>query len=76
MISSEKERLVIQGFRVNLRKLSTYSTVVEGISVKLLKVMAHRDNLKILTGDIGNTFLQAPTKEKVYTKCEKIWGDK
>jgi hypothetical protein len=70
-----KARLVIQGFKVDPRDLSTRSTVVKGISVRLLDVIAHRDNLSILTGDIGNAFIQAPTQEKVYTICGKEWGD-
>ena len=71
-----KARLVIQGFKVDPRDLSTRSTVVKGISVRLLDVIAHRDKLRILTGDIGNAFIQAPTKEKVYTVCKgKEWGE-
>ena len=48
--------------------------MVKGISVHLLNVIAHCNNLKILTGDIGKTFIQAPTKEKVYTKCGVEWS--
>ena len=69
-----KARLVIKGFRVNPRELSTRSTVVKNISVRLLDVIAHRDGLRILTGDIGNAFIQAKTKEKVFTRCGDEWG--
>ena len=51
------------------------STVVKGILVRLLDVIAHRDNLKVLCGDIGNAFLQAYTKEKVFTKCGPELGE-
>ena len=71
-----KARLVIQGFKVNPRNLMTKASMVKGISVRLLDVIAHCDNLKILCGDIGNAFLQAPTKEKVYTTCNgPEWGE-
>ena len=43
--------------------------------VRLLDIIAHRDNLKILCGDIGNAFIQACTKEKVYTHCGNYWGE-
>ena len=52
-----KARLVIQGFTIDPRDLETRSTVVKGISVRLLDVITHRDNLKILTGDVGNAFI-------------------
>ena len=70
-----KARLVIQGFKVDPRDLSTRSTVVKGVSVRLLDVIAHRDNLKTLCGDIGNAFIQAKTLEKVYTICGPEFGE-
>lgn len=71
-----KARLVIQGFKVNPRILMTKASMVKGISVRLLDVIAHRDNLINFCGDISNAFLQAPTKEKVFTTCDgPEWGD-
>lgn len=70
-----KARLVIQGFKVDPCDLSTHSTVVKGVLVRLLDVIAHQDNHKFLYGDIGNAFIQAQTQEKVYTICGKEWGD-
>ena len=70
-----KARLVIQGFRVDPKDLSTRSTVVQGISVRLIDIIAHRDNLQLINGDIGNAFLQARTNEKCYTVCENYWGE-
>ena len=66
---------MIQGFRVDPKDLSTKSTVVQGISVRLIDIIAHRDNLQLLNGDIGNAFLQALTKEKCYTICGEEWGE-
>ena len=69
-----KARLVIQGFRVNPKDLSTQSTVVQGISVRLIGIIAHRDDLQLINGNIGNDFLQTKTNEKFYTICEDYWG--
>ena len=38
-----------------------YSTTVKFISVKLLQVIAHKDNLEIMCGDIGNAYVNAYT---------------
>lgn len=72
----QKMRLVIMGNLVDPRGLSTRATVVKGISVRLLSVIAHRDGLTELCGDIGNAFIQATTNEKVYTRCGPAFGDK
>ena len=59
-----KARLVCDGSRVDPRGLSTHATVVKGISVRLLDLIADSQNLKVLCGDIGNAFIQAHTKER------------
>ena len=71
-----KARLVVLGYKVDPRGLSTRATVVKGISVRLLSVIAHRDGLTELCGDIGNAFIQAKTKEKVYTRCGPEFGER
>jgi hypothetical protein len=38
-------------------------------------LIAHSQNLSVLTGDIGNAFIQATTKEKIYTSGQEF-GDK
>ena len=63
-----KARLVCDGSRVDPRGMSTRATVVKTISVRLLDVIASAQNLKVLCGDIGNAFIQATTKEKIYTR--------
>ena len=69
-----KARFVIQGHRVDPRGLSTRATVVKGVSVRLLDVIAHRDKLIMLQGDIGNAFIQAFTSEKCFTRCGPEFG--
>ena len=61
-----KARLVCGGHLVDPRGMSTKSTVVKSISVRLLDLIAHRDNLKILHGDVGNAFITANCLEEVH----------
>ena len=69
-----KARLVCDGSRIDPRGLSTRATVVKGISVRLLDIIAESQSLRILTGDIGNAFIQAKTNEKVFTKVGPEFG--
>ena len=69
-------RLVCDGSQVYPCGLSTKATVVKGISVRLLDIIADFQNLQVLTGDIGNTFIQAHKKEKIYTRCGTEFGDR
>ena len=64
----KKARLVCDGSRVDPGSLNTRATVVRGISVRLLDVIAHHWSKRILTGDIGNAFVQSETEERVFTK--------
>ena len=47
--------------------LSTCATVVEGLSLRLLDVVADAQSIKVLYSDIGIAFIQAHTKEKIFT---------
>ena len=71
-----KARLVCDGSRIDPKGLSTRATVVRGVSVRLLDVIANSQRLSVLCGDIGNAFIQAKTKEKIYTKCGKEFGER
>ena len=37
--------------------------------MRLLDIIANSQNLKFLAGNIGNTFIQAHTKDKINTRC-------
>jgi hypothetical protein len=54
-----KGRLVASGHMGDPMGINSRSTVMKGISVRLSDIIAHRDNLPILCGDIGNTFIMA-----------------
>ena len=71
----QKARLVCDGSRVDPKGLSTRATVVKGISVRLLDLIAHANDLEVKCGDIGNAFIQANTSEKVFTRVGPEFGE-
>ena len=71
-----KARLVCNGKLVDAGDLSTRATVVKTVSVRLLDIIAASQTLTVLTGDIGNAFVQATTNEKVYTRLGKEFGSR
>ena len=71
-----KARLVCDGSRIDPRGLSTRATVVKTISVRLLDLIADAQGHTVLCGDIDNAFIQAKTKEKIYTRVGKEFGDR
>ena len=46
--------------------ISSHLSIVKGTSVQLLDLIARRDKLISLCGDIGNAFITVPCLEKVY----------
>jgi hypothetical protein len=72
----KKARLVAGGHLVDPRGINSRSTVVKGISVRLLDLIAHRDKLTTLCGDIGNAFVTADCLEKVYSRAGPEFGDR
>jgi Reverse transcriptase (RNA-dependent DNA polymerase) len=70
-----KARLVVGGHVIDSSDYTTYSSVIENISVRLLFLAATHQNLGIMTGDIGNAFPTAPCAEKVWSKCGPEFGE-
>ena len=62
-----KARLVAGGHVVNSSMFKSYSSVVQTISLRLLQTIALNEDLSIVTADIGNAFIQAPTEEKIWS---------
>ena len=69
-----KCQLVTGGNIVNDLHHDIYSTTVKSISKKILQVIAHKANLNILCGDIGNAYTNGYTKKKVYAIAEDEFG--
>ena len=70
-----KARLVCDGSRVDPKGLNTRATVVKTISVRLLDIIADAWNKEVLTGDIGNTFIQSNTNDKIFTRFGTEFGE-
>jgi hypothetical protein len=64
-----KARLVAGGHMIDARGHTSYSSVVRLDSIRLLNVIAKAQGLEVLAGDVGSAYLNAETKEKVYTIC-------
>ena len=72
-----KSRLVAGGHLVNVpTHVQIYSSQVKPISVKLLHVIAHKQDLLQLCGDVGNAFVNAYSSELVYAIAGREFGDK
>ena len=72
-----KARAVAGGHLVDAAGIDVYSSTVKGISVKIVQVISHKMGLKLLCGDVGNAYVNAYMKEKVYVPVAgPEFGDK
>jgi hypothetical protein len=71
---TRKARLVANGNETNPPKESVYSSVVSRDSVRIALLVAALNDLDILSADIQNAYLNAPTKEKIYTIAGPEFG--
>jgi len=71
---TRKARLVAGGHQTDPPSESTYSSVVSRDSVRLAFLVAALNDLDILSADVQNAYLNAPTKEKVYTTAGLEFG--
>ena len=71
---TRKARLVAGGHQTDPPKDSTYSSVVSRDSVRIAFLLAALNDLDILAADVQNAYLNAETKEKVYTVAGMEFG--
>jgi hypothetical protein len=71
---SRKARLVAGGHLTNVPTNLTYSSVVSRESVRIMFLLAALNDLQILSADIGNAYLNAPNRKKVYATAGKEFG--
>ena len=71
-----KARLVAGGHVVDSSMYESYASVVQTRTIRILETIAMNENLKFVTGDISNAFVQADTKEKIYSIAGPEFGDK
>ncbi|MGH3054233.1 MAG: reverse transcriptase domain-containing protein, partial [Gaiellaceae bacterium] len=73
---TRKARLVAGGHVTDPPTTHTYSSVVSRDSVRIALLIAALNDLDVLAADIGNAYLNAKTREKVYTTAGKEFGSK
>ena len=71
---TRKARMVAGGHQTVISKESTFSSVVSRDSVRIAFTIAALNDIDILACDIQNAYLNAPTKEKVYTIAGREFG--
>jgi hypothetical protein len=71
---TRKARFVAGGHMTDPPTYLTYSSVVARDSVHLAFLIAALNDIDLLAKDIGNAYLNAPTKEKVFTICGLEFG--
>ena len=71
---TRKARFVAGGHMTNPPTSLTYSSVVSRDSVRIAFLLAALNDVNILATDIGNAYLNAPAREKVYTTAGPEFG--
>jgi hypothetical protein len=71
-----KARLVAGGHVTEVPSNLTYSSIVSRDSVRMIFLLAALNDLDILAADIGNAYLNASTREKVYAIAGKEFGSR
>jgi len=62
---TRKARYVAGGHMTDPLSTLTYSSVVSRDSIRIAFMLAALNNVQLLAADIGNAYLNAPTREKV-----------
>ena len=71
---TRKARFVAGGHMTDPPEFSTYSSVVSRETVRIAFLLAALNGLAICAADIGNAYLNADCKEKIYTVAGKEFG--
>ena len=71
-----KARYVAGGHLTDPCKDNAYSGVISLRTLRLALLIGELNGLKVMVGDIGNAYLEAYTKEKVYIIAGPEFGDK
>ena len=74
MYLTHKARFVAGGHLTNPLTSMTYASVVSRESVRIDFLLAALNNLEIVVGDIGNTYLNAMTTENICYRAGNEWG--
>ena len=68
--------MVVGSHLIDSSHLENHSLVVQTMSVRILMTIAHKNGLRMMSGDVGNAFLHEPTQEKVFAIAGKEFGER
>ena len=71
---TRKARFVVNGTKTEAPASLTYLSVVSRASVKLAFLIAALNNLDVMSCNIGNAYLNAPCREKIWFKADMECG--
>ena len=54
----------------------SYSSVIQTRTIRLLQTITVSQDLQMITGDISNAFVQAPTCKNIWTRAGKEFGER
>ena len=63
-----KSRLVIGGHVVDYSGHDFYASTMKSVLARTLMTITASNNLDVMTGDIGNAYLNVNTQENIYTR--------
>ncbi len=66
-----KVHMVTRKHVLNVSNYNCYASTIKSLSVCILDVILHLEQLESLCGDIGNMFVNTYTNEKIYVKAGK-----
>ena len=69
-----KARLVVGGHQTKAPATITYASMVSRETVSLALTIASLNDLEVKVGDVLNTYITAPVKEKVWTVLGPEFG--
>jgi hypothetical protein len=72
---TRKARFLANGHVTDPPTSLTYSSIVSRDSIRLEILIVALSDLEVLSADLGNANLNAPTKEKVHTICGQEFGN-
>ena len=64
-----KSRLVIGGYVFDSSRHEAYASTMKYVSSRILITIAATNNVDVMTGDMGNAYLNSNTKEKIYNRA-------
>ena len=64
-----KARLFIEGHVIDSSRHEVYASTMKSVPARILKTIAAVNNLYVMTGDIGNAYLNDNNEDKIYTRA-------